>query len=153
MTVIILILISVKGYAQHIAETFQEAEKKGYSMQKLDGEYASALHADSTKAVFKGGRSQEFYKAYANMLNTLAVYLNKNNFVWEKPTRIFNRIYFEPDGCISYYLVNLENTGLTASRQKQFITLVNNFIQDYKIEITGNSRFAQCSPVMYQNSK
>lgn len=153
LTIIFLLVFTAKGYAQHIATTFQDAESKGYSMAKLDSLYASALHSDSTKAVFKGKQSQEFYKAYTDMLNNLAVYLNKHDFVWDKPTRIFNRIYFEPDGSVSYYLVNLQNSGLTASRQKQFTKLLNSFIQEYKIKITGNSRFAQCSPVMYQNSK
>ncbi|WP_345949510.1 hypothetical protein ABDD95_21945 [Mucilaginibacter sp. PAMB04274] len=149
----VLLLLSFGCHAQHVADTFQNAEQQGYSMMKLDKAYGSALDADSTKAVFKGQKTGEFIKAYTQMLNNLQVYLNQHGFIWDKPTRIFNRIYFEPDGSISYYLVNLKTTSLNEEKQKQFVALLKDFIQNYKINITGNTRFAQCSPVLYQNSK
>jgi hypothetical protein len=152
MLVCLMLIISVSGYAQHIADTFQHAEKSGYAMSALDGQYASALNSDSTKAVFKGKRSEAFIQAYTAMLNDLSKYLNQHKFSWQKPTRIFNRIYFEANGSISYYLVNLQNTGLNAGQAAQFIKLLNQFVKNYKIKIKADSRFAQCSPVVYQNS-
>jgi hypothetical protein len=87
------------------------------------------------------------------MLYDLNSYLNKNNFTWDKPTRIFNRIYFQPDGSINYYLVNLALPGTDTRKAKQFIPLLNQFVQTYKIKITAKTKFAQCSPVVYQDVK
>jgi len=150
---ILLLTISLSVKAQHIAGTFQQAEGTGHSMQKLDEIYPSALHSDSAKAVFKGEAQTRFLIAYKTMLYDLNSYLNKNNFTWGKPTRIFNRIYFQPDGSIDYYLVNLALPGTDTSKAKQFIPLLNQFVQTYKIKITAKTKFAQCSPVMYQDVK
>lgn len=135
---------------QHIADSFQHAEKQGYSMQELDKRYPSAIGGDN--AIFKAAEEVKFINAYTQMLGDLAKYLNKNGFWWgNSRTRIFNRIYFEPDGSISYYLVNLEPAGMEKVKQNAFLFLLNNFIQHYKIKIKANSRFAQCSPVLYQD--
>lgn len=153
---IILILLtasSLIAQAQHIAATFQDAEKKGYSMQNLDKIYLSALNSDSAKAVFRGPLQSSFINAYQGMLFDLATYLNKNGFSWGKPTRIFNRVYFKADGTIDYYLVNLTGTGVDDAKGEKFMKLLNNFTQFYKIKITANTPFAQCSPVLYQDTK
>lgn len=153
LVIIALALSTVTAKAQHVAATFQDAEKKGYSMQNLDKMYPSALSSDSTKAVFKGAEQTSFINAYKGMLFDLAAYLNKNGFSWGKPTRIFNRIYFKPNGAIDYYLVNLVGTGIDDAKGAQFVKLLGDFTQFYKIKITGETRFAQCSPVLYQDSK
>jgi hypothetical protein len=150
---ILLLSAALSSQAQHIADTFQQAEKTGHSMQHLDEIYPSALHSDSTKAVFKGKEQGQFIGAYKTMLFDLNSYLNKNGFSWDKPTRIFNRIYFQSDGSIDYYLVNLENTGISDEKAKQFIPLLNKFVAFYKIKITASTKFAQCSPVLYQNAE
>jgi hypothetical protein len=149
----ILILILVLGVktslAQHVADSFQHADSLGYSMQVLDKQYKSAVGAGDV--VFKGDDEKRLIAAYTTMLFDLDKYLNQNNFRWNSQVRIFNRVYFEPDGSISYYLVNLKPTGLDGEKQKAFLSLLNNFIQHYKINITANSKFAQCSPVIYED--
>ncbi len=150
-TLILLLLICAKSTcAQHVADTFQHAETSGYSMQELDKKYKSAIGAGDV--VFKGDDEQRLITAYTTMLHDLNKYLNENNFRWDSKVRIFNRIYFEPDGSISYYLVNLKPTGLDEEKQKAFVNLLSNFIQHYKIKITANTRFAQCSPVVYEDA-
>ncbi|WDF56085.1 hypothetical protein [Mucilaginibacter sp. KACC 22063] len=147
---IIVFALGIKyAQAQHIADTFQQAEAKGYSMQSLDKKYPGAIGAG--EVVFKGDDEKRLIAAYSNMMQDLSTYLNKNDFYWDKPVRIFNRVYFEPDGSISYYLVNLAPVGLQEVKQQRFLSLLNSFIQNYKINITAKSRFAQCSPVIYSN--
>ena len=148
--VILLLFYAKSVAAQHVADTFQHAETSGYSMQQLDKQYKSAIGAGDV--VFKGDDEKRLIIAYTTMLHDLNKYLNQNNFRWNSQVRIFNRIYFEPDGSISYYLVNLKPTGLDDEKQKAFVTLLSNFIQHYKIKITANARFAQCSPVVYEDA-
>ncbi|RVU01729.1 hypothetical protein EOD41_07145 [Mucilaginibacter limnophilus] len=150
---IFLLLIPAMCHAQQKALTFQQAEKQGIAMQKLDKLYANALDADTAKAVFKGAEVQVFYKAYTTMLSDLSIFLQKNNFKWEKPTRIFHRIYFEPDGNIDHYLLNLQPTSMDAAKQDTLIKQVNEFAKNYKLAITANKKFAQCSPAIYQDAK
>lgn len=140
-------------YSQQKAYTFQDAEKEGLTVQKLDNMYANALDADTAKAVFRGDKVTDFYKAYTSMLTDLSVYLQKNNFTWEKPTRIFHRIYFEPDGSIDHYLLNLKPAGLTPEKETRLIALINGFAKNYKLAITASKKFAQCSPAIYQDVK
>jgi Na+/phosphate symporter len=150
ISLLMVMLLFVKtAFAQHIADSFQNAEAKGYSMQALDKQYPSAI--GSGNVVFKGDNEKHLITAYTTMIQDLNSYLNKNDFKWGSKVHIFNRIYFEPDGSISYYLVNLAPTGLTEAKQARFLTLLNAFIQDYKIDITAKTRFAQCSPVVYQD--
>jgi len=145
----LVLLFAVKGtFAQHVADSFQHAESAGYSMQVLDKQYKSAVGAGDV--VFKGDEKL-LISAYTAMLYDLNKYLNQNNFRWNSQVRIFNRVYFETDGSISYYLVNLKPTGLDEEKQKAFLSLLSSFIQHYKINITANSKFAQCSPVIYED--
>ncbi|OKS89270.1 hypothetical protein RG47T_4754 [Mucilaginibacter polytrichastri] len=144
-----LLITGQIAFAQHIADSFQHAESNGYSMQALDKVYKSAVGAGDV--VFKGDDEKRLITAYTTMLQDLNKYLNENNFRWNSPVRIFNRVYFEPDGSISYYLVNLKPTGLDEEKQKACINLLSKFIQRYKIKITASSKFAQCSPVIYED--
>jgi hypothetical protein len=148
--VVLVLLFGVKtAFAQHVADSFQHADSLGYSMQVLDKQYKSAVGAGDV--VFKGDDEKRLITAYTTMLYDLDKYLNQNSFRWNNRVRIFNRVYFEPDGSISYYLVNLKPSGLDEEKQKAFLSLLNNFIQHYKINITANSKFAQCSPVIYED--
>ena len=153
MVVMLVALMGLQASAQHIANTFQAVEKGNFSMQRLDAIYPPAIAENSVKAVFKENQQNVFITAYTALLNNLAIYLNKNNFKWGAPTRIFNRIYFAADGSINYYLVNLVGSGLNAARQQRFLTLLNSFIKINKINITADTRFAQCSPVIYKDVK
>lgn len=149
---ILLVLLTTNAFAQHIASTFQAVENTDISMQKLDAIYPPAVATDQSRAVFKGNAASGFIKAYTNMQQSLGKYLHANGFSWEKPVPIFTRVYFAPDGTINYYLVNLANAGLSDKETKSFLSLLHKFIESYKISYTANSRFAQCSPVLFKNN-
>jgi hypothetical protein len=151
-TFIIFTFISLAASAQR-AITFQDAEKEGLTVQKLDKIYANALDTDSAKSVFRGAETKAFYNAYVALLQEVSRYMKANNFSWGKPTRIVHRIYFEPDGTIDYYLINLKPAGMSAETQAQFVTLLNQFVKSYKLKITAGKKFAQCGPAIYQDAK
>jgi hypothetical protein len=115
----------------------------------LDSTYQSALHADSTKAVFIG-KEKEFYAGYVSLLQALGKHLKANGFEWETKTRCFNRIYFNKDGEIDYFLFNFYPDQIESDKEKEFEKLLNTFIQSYTFPLTASKNFAQCSPVTYQ---
>lgn len=150
VTLFVLVSICFGSMAQQKALTLQDAEKLGITISKLDQEYGDALNSDSTRMVFKN-RTNEFIKAYKNLLMDLGSFLKQNNFKLEQPIRVFHRIYFRKDGKIEHYLINLASSGLSAERQTRMMVLLNEFVDKNKIGITADRDFAQCSPAVYKN--
>lgn len=92
------------------------------------------------------------HQEYVNLIFGLNAFLSENNFEWEKPTRCFNRIYSSSDSTIDYFLYNFtggDQDKPSAEMQAEFKRLLNLFIQDYKISLSADVKFAQCSPVTY----
>jgi len=141
-------------YGQQRGMTFQEAENAGIRISLLDSTFKSAVHSDTTKAVFKTDKEQELMgNAYIKLLQDFGKHLNDNNFLWDKPTRCFNRVYFNSDGAIEYFLYNFigktTNERPSKKQQEDFKRLLNDFIKDYKLVIKADTKFAQCSPTTY----
>lgn len=132
-------------------ETIAIAKSEGILMELLDSTYKSALHADSSKAVFKPGKEQDdFIEAYTNFLQDLGNYLKKNNFMWGQPTRCWNRIYFRSDGAVDYYLFSFK-TEISSEKLLKFKELLRAYLTGHKINATASTGFAQCSPVVYMD--
>jgi hemerythrin superfamily protein len=154
LTLTLLIGLKTLSYSQQLGMTFQEAENAGIRISYLDSTFKSAVHVDTSQAVFKTDAEQELMiNAYIKLLQDFGKHLNQNKFYWDKPTRCFNRIYFNPDGTIEYFLFNF--IGKTAGerptieQQEVFKKLLNDFIKDYKINMKANTKYAQCSPTTY----
>jgi hypothetical protein len=132
------------------AMTFGEAETSGNSIHRLDSLHKSALDADSTKAVF-GNKKNEFINTYFQLLKDLNGYLHEYGFTWEQETRCFNRVYFNADGSIGYFLYNFKKGAIAPEKEKQFNTLLNEFIKTYRFPLRAPVKFAQCSPTVYND--
>ncbi len=146
-----LILISTSTtLTAQVVMTFQAADKKGVTIEKLDSLYKSGMHSDSTKAVF-WNKEDEFINAYSKTLQDLAQYLHDNKFKWGKETSCFNRIYYNKNGHIDYFLYNFGKKQITKEKQIQFEVLLNQFIKSYQFPMTAAVNFAQCSPVRYRD--
>jgi hypothetical protein len=130
------------------ALSFSQAKSLGISTDHLDSTYASGIHSDSTLSVFHN-KQEEYIKAYQKLLQDLGNYLKKNNFIWEKPVKGFNRIYFNKDGKIDYFLYSFRPDQITAEQEKRFGELLSKFIKKYRFPLKADRPFAQCSPVTY----
>lgn len=157
LMIIIFLTTCLQTFGQHIGLTFQDAEKQGISIKHLDSLYRSAVHADTSLAVFKTEKEQEaLQQAYGKLLQDFGKFLSENNFKWEKPTKCFNRIYFNSDGTIDYFLFNFLGKAEDKPSEyivKEFQRLLNAFIADYQFSVTSKSKFAQCSPTTYMPQK
>ncbi|MBI1766849.1 MAG: hypothetical protein HY015_03050 [Bacteroidetes bacterium] len=146
---IILFLICSKSFSQHIGMSIQDAEKKQIKIEQLEQNYKSAVATPPTESVFK---PEELQEAYIKLLNDWGKFLSKNNFKWEKKTKCFQRIYFNNDGTIDYFIFNFlgkPEDKPSEEKQTEFNRLLNAFIQDYKFALTAKVKFAQCSPTTY----
>jgi hypothetical protein len=145
-----LLLLTVSTCFSQKAMTFQQASKSGVRISQLDSIYASALHSDSSKAVFWHSQ-EEFIDAYKSTLQTLGDFLKQNGFTWGKETGCFNRIYFNKEGGVDYFLYSFNKDVITPEKEKQFDVLLNRFIKDYKFPMKAGTGFSQCSPVRYRD--
>jgi hypothetical protein len=150
----VVLCLAAHIFGQGIGLSFREAEQKGISTKNLDSINEAAFDEDTSKGVFKTDEEQEdLQNAYTKLLQDFGKFLYTNNFYWAKPTRCFNRIYFNSDGTIDYFLYNFlgktEEDKPSEEKQKEFQKLLNQFIADYKFSLTAKVKFAQCSPTTY----
>jgi len=127
------------------------AKQQGIRISGLDSLYMSGVHSDSTLAVFHNNQN-EFIAAYQKMLQELGKFLAVYNYSWDKPTKAFNRVYFDKDGNVDYFLYSFRSGQLTVEQETRFGDLLNQFIQTYKFPLTADRGFAQCSPVTFMPS-
>lgn len=127
--------------------TFKGAELRA---KHLDNSYKSAVHSNPDSAVFKSPEEQtELQKSYVRLIRDLSSFLKSNNFKWEKPTKCFNRIYFNATGKIDYFLYDFPKDQIAPEKEKEFGRLLNLFAEEYKFPLKANENFAQCSPIKY----
>lgn len=144
---------TVTSFGQGRAMTFQEAENQGVPFQHLDSLYKSAVHEVEHLAVFKTAAEQKNLQlAYVRLLQDLGSFLRENGFKWEKQIRGANRIYFNPDGRIDYFLFHFPEGQLAPDKEMEFQRLLSLFIQGYKFEVSAGEKFAQCSAVRYSDT-
>lgn len=146
----VFLFINLTIFAQQ-AMTFRQAENREIRISRLDSIYPSGLHSDSTKAVF-WDRQDEFISSYKKTLQDLGNFLKSNDFSWGKQTKCFNRIYLNKNGQIDYFLYNFSKDAIEPEKEREFDLLLNRFINDYKFPMTAETRFAQCSPVRYDDN-
>jgi hypothetical protein len=142
------LIINAYCYSQKMADSFQHAIDKGVSIERLDSLYQSSVHVDSTKAAFRG-QEEVFVESYTALIKSLQYHLKINGFFWGKPTRCFNRVYFNKSGEIDYFLFNFKPGEIDAEKEKKFRKLLYEFINTYRFPLTNTVNFAQCSPVAY----
>ncbi len=147
IAILTVLTVSFLSYGQK-AMTFNEAEKQNIKMSSLDSKYQSGIHADTSLAVFKTNMD-EYIEGYQKLLQDLGQYLKANNFIWDKPTNGFNRIYFAGNGSIDYFLYSFSPNQMTIEQENRFGELLREFIVNYHFPLEANTPFSQCSPVLY----
>jgi len=140
----IILFSATKTQAQLVAH-IMKVHETGLNISLLDNTYPSALHADSTLGVFKD-QEKEFQSSYLKMINDLASFLRKNSLTFTTTVEGFNRIYFNDEGHVDYYLYQFKPNQLSAEKEKLFVQLTNQFLGTYTFPMKTESNFSQCSP-------
>lgn len=142
-----LLLYCLQGkplYAQQIIHF--DAPVSG---ELLEGTHRSAVHVDSTQAVFH--QQEAWVKEYKKMYGAFSKHLKAGGLELSKPLHLNVRCYFRPDGSIGhiaykYYAPN----DLDAMQAKLFNQLLEAFARDYKVSFSAKEPFKQCGPVLLQ---
>lgn len=128
-----------------------EALELEMNFDSMDSLYQNAVNVDSTKAVFKTAeQSGKVHEEWQKLLQELGNHLKENDFEWEQPTDGFNRIYFDSDGSIDYFIFSFRGPGTPdEEREAEFKQLLNEFLADYKADLKADQKFSQCGGVRY----
>lgn len=123
-----------------------DADKK---IKQLDSIYQSAVHVDTSLAVFKSDADQQkLIDAYSTFLKDFGKFLKQNDYTWGHETKCWNRLYFDKDGSVDYYIYNFKSE-IEKAKEEQFKLLFAKYIMTHKINITADKKLAQCSPVTF----
>ena len=150
MKLLVLFLFSTLTFsALHAQKGFRhdDAVNQGIRISELDSIYKSAIHTDPKLAVFTD--QEAVSKAYVQLLTDLGKFLASKNFEWERTVSGFNRVYFDKDGSIDYFVYSFRGDVLSPYQVSQFDQLLNEFIKNYRFPLQADVKFAQCSPVTY----
>jgi hypothetical protein len=139
---LIFTLLSLTSTAQSKVMTFQQAEKSGIEIKKLNSIYPSGLNADSAKSVFTDKRD-EYSNASEKISKDLKEYMTENKFTGDKPTVCFIRIYFNQNGQIDYLLYSFSKGEIGLEKEKQFDILLNKFFTNYTFPLKTKTGFSQ----------
>ncbi|GGB79982.1 hypothetical protein GCM10007424_20160 [Flavobacterium suaedae] len=127
---------------------FEKAKEKGI-YPAVEENYKSAVHADSTKAVFVTEADiNKHIQTYQKFIQGLGHFLQEKGLEWEESMHCFNRIYINANGTIEYFLYQFKR-DIPLEKEEKFITLVKEYIKANKFGITAPENFSQCSPVVY----
>ena len=149
--ILALILVGVSTYSHsQVILKLQEVEEN--RIIELDSIYMSGFHVDTSLAVFKTN-PEEYYQAWVKFNQELGKFLSSNNFYWEETTKGFNRIYFNKDGGIDYWLFSINEGQISKEKERQFELLLNKFATEHKFSLSADVGFAQCGGAQYQASK
>lgn len=132
---------------------FGDPEDAGITVKQLDAQFKSAIHSDTTLAVFKSKDDQSrLISSYRDFLKAMGMYLRKSAFEWEEPLRLFNRFYFNPQGEVAYYVYNFQGPSarIAEKDRDKFEEVISAFFKTHTLGIKASRPYAQCSPVTFQ---
>jgi len=92
--------------------------------------------------------------SWSSFHKKVTVFLEQENFKWEIPDStisIYNRIYFNKNGTINYYVFNINNPSVTAEKKAEFEKVLEKFSRDVKLDLKREQEFAQCGKTRYIN--
>lgn len=141
------LLITSNLFSQRVFRFGQNAAF-GITNAQLDGAYLAAINKDSTISIVKD--KKKFLDAYETMLAEFQSYLRNNNFIWEKNTTAYHRVYFSKKGKIDYFIFSFAPYQLTDGKQHEYGNLLVAFLKKYKFPIKAKKPFEYSAPYKYK---
>ena len=81
-------------------------------------------------------------------------YLKATDFKWNVPDStisIVNRIYFDKNGAIEYYMFRVINPSVPAEKRAEFEAVLQEFSKEVQLDLSRDEQFAQCGKTKYVN--
>lgn len=124
---------------------FERFKKKG-----LDTQFDNLLNPKfSTKEVYA-----EVVNSWRGFHTNVQKVLKEYKFDWkvdDTAITIVNKIYFNKNGTIKYYLVNIKNDAISNETKDQFVKLLEENLSKLSIGLQRDQQFSQCGKIKYKN--
>ena len=133
--------------------SIKEAKEQGITTKSLDSIYPNAMDDGTGNYVFEN--SEDVSKAWEKMIIDVSSYLTKKKEMRDSniDINIFQRVYFNKDGKIDYYLYTIRNLNELTENEEQvqlFIDLLNEFVRDFQFSLSADKGFSQCGSAIFQ---
>ena len=130
------------------AMSFTEAKKQGITIQGLDSLYTNAMDDGTGNFVFDNGDTVS--AAMTKMFADISAFMRRKEDMRKIEVQIFQRVYFNKDGKVDYYIYKIRNADQLSEEECQKIDdLLNEFIKDYQFSLSADKGFVQCGTAKY----
>lgn len=93
-------------------------------------------------------KAEKISKEWNLLLQSMADFFVKNNYIWQSPTSFFVKFYFDKNGGIDYLFYNPKNNEFNPNLQ--FVSILNKFIKNYRFDLKAKSKYSQCGGVVFK---
>lgn len=127
---------------------FNEKEKWSHFIElNLDETHPNLLDPRNSKS-----DNALVMRSWRDLHKRIVKYLRDHNFSWdieENTIKIFQKIYFSPDGKIENYAFKVITPNVPVEKTNQYSMLMEGFIKENGIDFQRSGHFAQCGKTQY----
>ena len=163
--ILICLIIGIIGCKQNSTETKAKTEIEAepivisfddkpafadFTKLNLDDKCVNLLDPRNTPAAER----ESVVNAWSTFHKKVNTYLTEQNFSWEVPDstiRIYNRIYFDKNGNVNYYVFNINTPSVSEAKKAEFQRLLKMFSKDVQLGLKREEQYAQCGSIKYLN--
>ncbi|OZV68175.1 hypothetical protein [Winogradskyella aurantia] len=121
-----------------------------FSKLNLDDKCVNLLDPTNTSEAER----KSVINSWSNFHKNVTRFLKEEKFDWEvadSTISIYNRIYFDKNGNINYYVFNINNPSITEEKKAEFENVLLKFSKDVQLDLQRNQAFSQCGKTTYVN--
>ncbi|MCA0131712.1 hypothetical protein [Winogradskyella alexanderae] len=121
-----------------------------FSKLNLDEKCVNLLDPRNTSKTER----ERVIKSWSNFHKKINKFMKEEGFSWEVPDStisIYNRIYFDKNGTVNYYVFNINNPSISELKKAEFKNVLSKFSKEVHIELQRAGQFAQCGKTKYLN--
>ncbi|MCF6352855.1 MAG: hypothetical protein L3J06_07580 [Cyclobacteriaceae bacterium] len=105
-----------------------------------------------------GNSTQEQHKkviqSWSEFHQQVSKFMKDENFTWDSPDStisIVNKIYFNKNGTIDYFVFRILNPSIPDSKKIEFETVLQKFSKSIIMNLSRDSSYAQCGKTKHIN--
>ena len=158
-----VVMLGCFGCKQHSSEHKSETTKtptvvnfdnksafREFNTLNLDDKCVNLLDPANTSETEREG----IIRSWSNFHKQVNRFLEAENFDWgvsDSTISIYNRIYFDKNGTINYYVFNILNPSVSEEKKLEFEDILFKFSKDVQLELQRDQQFSQCGKTKYLN--
>ncbi len=147
---VLLLVVSCNTKESKVVGFHDKVVFSDFKKLSLDDSYKNLLNPNvSIKEEYP--KVINSWKEFHKKVNII---LKNNDFSWNVPDSIItvvNKIYFNANGEVNYFFVNIRNENISKKTKDVYVQLLTDNLKELSINLKRAEQFAQCGKVKYQN--